>query len=101
MGPLPTLSIKNQTLTVLENRLQEPGNQVLIKDKTTSNCKQLLLPSGATPIGSAVAHPIEPTVPSVGGTQSQLSAAKDSNITLSSKRTRRQLLMVKTKFSVS
>jgi len=59
MGPLPTLSIKNQTLTVLENRLQEPGNQVLIKDKTTSNCKQLLLASGATPIGSTAVPPMK------------------------------------------
>src|ERR1041385_2113518 len=58
MGPLPTLSIKNQTLTVLENRLQEPGNQKLIKDKTTSNCKQLLLAWGATPIGRTTVPPM-------------------------------------------
>src|ERR1041385_1332247 len=58
MGPLPTLNIKNQTLTMLENRLQEPGNQVLVKDKTTSNCKQLLLASGATPIGSTAVPPM-------------------------------------------
>src|ERR1041385_2265082 len=58
MGPLSTLSIKNQTLTVLENRLQEPGNQTLIKGKTTSNCKQLLLASGATPIGSTSVPPM-------------------------------------------
>src|ERR1041385_6269516 len=58
MGPLPTLSIKNQTLTVLENRLQEPGNQTLIKGKNTSNCKQLLLASGATPIGSTAVPPM-------------------------------------------
>src|ERR1041385_3400340 len=58
MGPVPTLSIKHQTLTVLENRLQEPGNQVLSKDKTTRNCKQLLLASGATPIGSTAVPPM-------------------------------------------
>src|ERR1041385_8254566 len=58
MGPLPTLSIKNQTLKVLENRLQEPGNQTLIKGKTTSNCKQLLLAWGATPIGSTAVPPM-------------------------------------------
>src|SRR3954465_7230312 len=58
MGPLLMLIFKNQTLTVLENRLQEPGNQVLIKDKNTSNCKQLLLASGATPIGSTAVPPM-------------------------------------------
>ena len=58
MGPLPTLSIKNQTLRVLENRLQEPGNQVLVKDKTTSNCKQLLPASKATPIRSTAVPPV-------------------------------------------
>jgi len=58
MGPLPTLSINHQTLTVLENRLQNPDNQMIRKDKTTSNCKQLLVASGATPIGSTAVPPM-------------------------------------------
>src|ERR1041385_7223742 len=58
MCPLPTLSINHQTLTVLENRLQNPDNQMIRKDKTTSNCKQLLLASGATPIGSTTVPPM-------------------------------------------
>src|SRR3954464_3818791 len=58
MSPLPTLSINQQTLTVLENRLQKTGNQVIRKDKTTSNYKQLLLASGATPIGCTAVPPM-------------------------------------------
>src|ERR1041385_4585791 len=58
MCPLPTLSINHQTLTVLENRLQKSDNQMIRKDKTTSNCKQLLVASGATPIGSTAVPPM-------------------------------------------
>src|SRR3954471_7310890 len=58
MGPLPTHNINHQTLTVLENRLQNPDNQMIRKDKTTSNCKQLLLALGATPIGSTAVPPM-------------------------------------------
>ena len=58
MGPLPTLSINHQTLIVLENRLQNSDNQMIRKDKNTSNCKQLLAASGATPIGSTAVPPM-------------------------------------------
>src|ERR1044071_7974458 len=58
MGPLPTLSINHQTLTVLEDRLQKSNNQTIRQDETTSNRERLLTASGATPIRSTVVLPM-------------------------------------------
>ena len=54
MGPLPTLSINHQALTVLEDRLQIQ----MRKDETASNREHLLTASGATPIGSTAVLPM-------------------------------------------
>src|SRR3954464_13745887 len=45
-------------LTVLEDRLQKSDNQTTRQDETTSNRKQLLAASGATPIGSTAVPPM-------------------------------------------
>ena len=58
MGPLLVLSINNQALTVLEDRLQIQTIKTMRKDETASNRERLLTASGATPIGSTAVPPV-------------------------------------------
>jgi len=58
MGPPPLFSIKDQTLTVLEDRLQI-SNKLSKENKTVSNRTRLLTASGATPIGSTAVLPMK------------------------------------------